>query len=1275
MHAISSLLLSFLGAGFPAAAPAQSPSRSPAEDCRSNAAGQGERSAWYAQVSAGIRSAECAFTPVAGEAGTWSAPNRSQELRSRVSKAGLEVFSRTTSADGKGAPWRLTLRTVGFGRVGDVRELDPAAVTTEGNRAQLDHGLLTEWFENGDQGIEQGWTIADRPRGATPLWIELEFGGDLDLRIDDSARSGTLADFHGTARMRYRDLRVFDARGRELEAWLRPAPIGGGAGSGGAGGGGAGIGIEIDDARALYPLTVDPVLSGPAWTMENNQIDSEFGAAVAGAGDVNGDGYGDVIVGAYLFDGGQLDEGRAYTFLGSASGPQLTASWIKESDQAGAKFGFAVAPAGDVNGDGYSDVIVGAHGFDTGDLDVGRAYAYLGSPTGLGASPAWTKEGDQENGYFGRAIATAGDVNGDGFSDVVIGAYLQEDGESSEGRAFAYFGSAGGLAASPSWTAEGNQANAFFGISVAAAGDVNGDGFADVIVGANSFDNGEAEEGRAFLYLGSLFGLSPTPDWTAESDQTGAVFGYSVAPAGDVNGDGYGDVIVGAQMFDNPQANEGRAFVYLGSATGPSLAPDWTAEGDQIGAAFGFSVSTAGDVNGDGFSDVVIGARAFDNGQTDEGRAFTYLGSPSGLETAPAWTAESGQPGAFYGNCVMTAGDVNGDGYSDVIVGANSYDGGQEDEGRAYAYLGSATGLAAAAAWTVESDQAGGAMGISVALAGDVNGDGYSDVIVGAHLADNGEIDEGRAYGFLGSASGLSTSPDWTAESDQASAFFGFSVAGAGDVNGDGYGDVIVGAYGYDNGETDEGRAYAYLGSSTGLAASPAWTVESDQAGSEFGNCVAGAGDVNGDSFTDVLVGARAYDNGQTNEGRAFAYIGSATGLATTAFWTAEADQANAALGTSVASAGDVNADGFGDVVVGIPGFDNGQTNEGRAYTYLGSGTGPATLPVWTAESNNVGAAFGTSVGTAGDINGDNFSDVIVGASLLDGGDIDEGRAYAYLGTAAGLSPGHSWTAEGNQGSAFFGASVATAGDVDGDGYSDVIVGAPGHDNGQTDEGRAYVYLGSSTGLAASAAWSAEGEQDGAGLGVSVAAAGDVDGDGYGDAIAGAAGHDDEDADEGLALVYLGNEARGSWTTRVQQRQYDDAAPIDLYGKSALPTLFRIRLSTELSIEGFRWASAGDAKARMQWQIGQLGGPLPLSPMDSGSEFDLGGSVLFNELVAFPVFSGRGAVSIPVGPHHWRVRLRTNNPFFPVTPWVSAPGNNETECKVWARRFTYREPR
>ncbi len=237
-------------------------------------------------------------------------------------------------------------------------------------------------------------------------------------------------------------------------------------------------------------------------------------------------------------------------------------TWIMPGPQAGARFGTAVAAAGDVNGDGFGDVIIGAAGITATDAGDGKIFVYHGSAAGLAMTPAWTLEASQTNMTMGNAVGTAGDVNGDGFDDVIIGAPLFDNGENDEGRAFVYLGSAAGLANTPAWTGESNQASAQFGTSVGTAGDVNADGFADVIVGAHSFDNGQADEGRAFVYHGSASGLSATAAWTSESNQASASFGRSVAGAGDVNGDGYADVIVGANLYANVQPSQGRAFVY-----------------------------------------------------------------------------------------------------------------------------------------------------------------------------------------------------------------------------------------------------------------------------------------------------------------------------------------------------------------------------------------------------------------------------------------------------------------------------------------------------------------------------------------------------------------------------------------------------------------------------------------------------------------------------------------------------------------------------------------
>ncbi len=283
-----------------------------------------------------------------------------------------------------------------------------------------------------------------------------------------------------------------------------------------------------------------------------------------------------------------------------------------------------------------------------------------------------------------------------------------------------------------------------------------------------------------------------------------------------------------------------------------------------------------GDINGDGYSDVIAGANYYHNVQANEGAAFIYYGSSTGTTTTGALMLEINIASSYFGDAVGAAGDVNGDGYSDVIVGAERFTNGQTEEGAFWIYHGSATGLTTTAAAKVESNQASNHLGISVNSAGDVNGDGYSDVIVGQYAYTNGQTYEGVAFVYHGSSGGINTTPVTTLECNVAGAYFGFSVNSAGDVNGDGYSDVVVGAYNYNNGESGEGAVFIYHGSSSGISTTVAMMAESNNAGWNLGRSVACGGDVNGDSYSDVIAGARSYTNNQASEGAAFVYYGNA---------------------------------------------------------------------------------------------------------------------------------------------------------------------------------------------------------------------------------------------------------------------------------------------------------------------------------------------------------------------------------------------------------------
>jgi hypothetical protein len=1070
------------------------------------------------------------------------APNRAHNLRTYFEPAGIRVVDRTAP----GSPELLTLRMSGWGRGDQVAAVEAGEVMSAGRRVEIRRAGLVEWYENSAMGLEQGFTLEAAPEGEGPVVVELSVGG---ARVSPQGEGLALAAATGR-QLEYGGLAVWDAAGTRLPARLD-------AGDAGL------VRIVVEDAGARYPVVVDPLLKASG-TLEGDQTGAHLGVSVAGAGDVDGDGYADVIVGAPNYDAGEVGEGVAFVFLGSAtgvaSGSPATAAAVLQSKQAGASLGVSVAGAGDVNGDGYADVIVGAPYYDSGQTDEGAAFVFLGSASGVAsgspATAAATLQSNQAGASLGVSVAGAGDVNGDGYADVIVGAPNYDAGDVGEGAAFVFLGSASGVAsgspATAATTLQSKQASAGLGSSVAGAGDVDGDGYADVIVGAHAYDAGESDEGAAFVFLGSASGVvsgSPaTAAATLQSNQASAGLGSSVAGAGDVNGDGYADVIVGADRYDAGQADEGAAFVFLGSATGVESGSPATAaatlQSNQASAGLGVSVASVGDVNGDGYADVIVGAPHYSAGESNEGAAFLFLGAAAGIASGnpatAAATLQSDQASAGLGSSVAGAEDVNGDGYADVIVGADLYDAGKVvDVGAAFVFLGSAAGVPsgsqATAAATLQSNQASANLGFSVAGAGDVNGDGYADVIVGAPNYDAGEADEGAAFVFLGSATGVTSGNPATAATamygNQVNAQLGYSVAGAGDVNGDGYADVIVGARNYEFGQPQEGAAFVYLGSPAGVAPGSSAVLESDQGWAFMGSSVAGAGDVNGDGYADVIVGAPNYDAGQSNEGAAFVFHGSAAGVVgrnpATAAAILQSNQINAYLGSSVAGAGDVNGDGYADVIVGAPNYDAGQTNEGAAFVYLGSATGVVSGSRAVLQSDEAEAHLGQSVAGAGDVNGDGYADVIVGAPYYDAPEYSEGAAFVFLGSATGVGNGSPATAAttllASYGQTHLGWCVAGAGDINGDGYADVIVGASFNLGAA---GEACLFLGSAAGIPsgtqATAPIHLQCDQDGALLASSLAGAGDVNGDGYADVIVGASGYDAGQTDEGAAFVFLG---------------------------------------------------------------------------------------------------------------------------------------------------------
>ena len=441
-----------------------------------------------------------------------------------------------------------------------------------------------------------------------------------------------------------------------------------------------------------------------------------------------------------------------------------------------------VASDCDVNGDGYEDVLVSKRDFDNpGYMDSGKAWLFYGGPNGLPASPSRIFDPPylNLNGFFGAAIACNGDVDGDGYDDILIGQDNYESNLSTlpdEGAVWLWLGDSAGPTAGYNWWARGNAYYGHFGFSLDFAGDVNNDSYDDIIVGSYRPDNNQVS--HAYVWLGSASGLGANglpsnADWYASDPHPGVVagnaFAYTVRGIGNVNGDQYDDVLVSAPSYDNGITDQGAVFVYYGSGTfdadpnGTIANADWMAASGQDSARFAWAADGVGDVNNDTYDDLAVGAYYYDDPEASEGAVFVWLGSGTGLGAngSPAnadWMAESNFASGTFGYVVRGAGDVNNDDYDDILT--TSYN---------FSAPGYPAPLAQAGGWFVwhggpggpgetgtpdNADLAGygiqavGLLGREDVAAGDVNDDGLDDIFAASLLYDNGQEDEGAVFGY-----------------------------------------------------------------------------------------------------------------------------------------------------------------------------------------------------------------------------------------------------------------------------------------------------------------------------------------------------------------------------------------------------------------------------------------------------------------------------------------------------------------------------------------------
>ncbi len=840
--------------------------------------------------------------------------------------------------------------------------------------------------------------------------------------------------------------------------------------------------------------------------------------------------------------------GSLYAGLGDSYRP---ADWEVYGPQVGGRFGTSTAPAGDLNGDGWGDVVIGAPMYDGAATNSGAAFVYFGSATGLSTTHGWKVEGTASNDNLGICVRGLGDVNGDGFDDLGVGAPLLDLGLTDEGAVLVFYGGLGWPHGDPDdtpadadWRVETDILyTTGFGNTFESRLDVNGDSFPDLLVGAPFFKSGGIPKGGLFLFLGSANGFNgglnatlANAVWSFIGPNAGDQMGRALSRIGRLNDDVYDDFLVGSPVANG--SNRGTVYAFEGRPTGQSPVQTFSLIGSDF-QELGYSIAGGTDLNRDGFDDFVVGVPRW-GGYNKNGLVYIFYGSASGVggqSYIPSLQSDR------FGHSVACPGDVTADGFADVVVGAPIWRSGPTTvKGLVTVFEGGADGLSTHGGWVNTQGSWSGnyAFGEVVAGAGDVNGDETQDLLV----ASAWENSVGKVWCFHSTGpsfehKGCHELPPDQVISPADDPGFGLALA-RGDVDHDGYEDVAV---------SDHLQVRVHLGGPNGLNTNRALLLRAPFY-LPLGASVAFA-DTNGDGFDDVVIGF----GGRTsvlpwayNPGFVRVYFGSATGF-NPSYWEARSSLVDH-FGESVTSLGDLDGDGDEEIAVGGHGHRNVLYNDpfptvpGKVYVWRGSPQGPndgfsgtESNAYWTAASDLGGASedlFGTSIAGVGDLDDDGAPDLAIGAPGREvNAELFAGTAYVWNGSfilsgVPGSPANATWKIEGTDELEELGIKVARAGDVKVDGYADMAVGSLWRGPNEAF-GRVHVYYGTPTGPDVANPWNAA-SQSRAGNGLAIAGAGDFNSDGDDDLLIGSPYLSNQEFEEGRVELFLGG-SQGLCTT------------------------------------------------------------------------------------------------------------------------------------------------
>ena len=421
------------------------------------------------------------------------------------------------------------------------------------------------------------------------------------------------------------------------------------------------------------------------------------GSVVAGLGDVDGDGVDDFAVAAPGYDVSS-NEGRVYVFYGATSATSLASADVTYSgDSTDSGLGLASAIGrGDLTGDGVNDLILGADSWDGGATNGGALYLYAGGALSTGTASGPVIQGSLEAGQLGASIAV-GDIDADGYDDLLAGLPGMPNGDDIPGGVVAFLGPLSASMSTDVETADISLVGAAdddeAGISLAWLGDTNADGYGDFIIGAHYVGN---DAGAAYLVLGPVttgtFAEFASTAVTLSAAASEDLAGRQVEAAGDVDGDGYQDVLVTSPFNDSGASDAGAAYVFYGPITASASlgAADVVLTGEADSDSFGWSAAGL-DSDGDGNSDIAVGAYRNDDGGSDAGAAYLWYG-PISSGTSSASSADADITGSASGDqlgySLDSAGDLDGDGYGELIVGARRESTTDTYAGAAYIFQG-----------------------------------------------------------------------------------------------------------------------------------------------------------------------------------------------------------------------------------------------------------------------------------------------------------------------------------------------------------------------------------------------------------------------------------------------------------------------------------------------------------------------------------------------------------------------------------------------------------